>query len=570
MLANLSIKSRLVFVIGFLSILLTAIGGLGLVSLSATNGSLKTVYEDRVVGLGHLERINALMNGSQIIVGEAVAGQLSAFPDDSAVVDQRVNDIKNTITEIDGIWKTFLASHLSSEEKALADAFSASRQKYGREGVVPVLAALSAHDFQQAGEILQGPMRETYPAVRANAEALIASQLKLAQSEFAAAQSRFVMVRNISVFAIVAGVLLAGLTGVWLVRAITRPLNQAVRIAESVAAGDLTQKIEVQSQDETGQLMQALKDMNVSLADIVGQVRHGTDTIAVASREIASGNADLSSRTESQASSLEETASSMEELTSTVRQNAENARQANQLVVSTADVAVKGGEVVGQVVDTMASIKDSSRKISDIIGVIDGIAFQTNILALNAAVEAARAGEQGRGFAVVASEVRNLAQRSAGAAKEIKSLIEDSVGKVDAGSKLVDEAGKTMDEIVSSVKRVTDIMSEIAAASQEQSAGIEQVNQAVGQMDEMTQQNAALVEEAAAAAESLQEQAAKLADAVSVFRLDGAYAQRREVPVSAPRVAPLPTRPRPASVPAARPKKLAAAQGNDGGDWEEF
>src|SRR3569832_1484066 len=226
--------------------------------------------------------------------------------------------------------------------------------------------------------------------------------------------------------------------------------------------------------------------------------------------EIASGNADLSSRTESQASSLEETASSMEELTSTVKQNAENARQANQLVVSTADVAAKGGQVVGQVVDTMASIKDSSRKISDIIGVIDGIAFQTNILALNAAVEAARAGEQGRGFAVVASEVRNLAQRSAGAAKEIKSLIEDSVVKVDAGGKLVDEAGKTMDEIVTSVKRVTDIMSEIAAASQEQSAGIEQVNQAVGQMDEMTQQNAALVDEAAAAAESLQDQAGKL------------------------------------------------------------
>ena len=254
----------------------------------------------------------------------------------------------------------------------------------------------------------------------------------------------------------------------------------------------------------------------------------------------------------------------MEELTSTVKQNAENARQANQLVVSTADVAAKGGQVVGQVVDTMASIKDSSRKIADIIGVIDGIAFQTNILALNAAVEAARAGEQGRGFAVVASEVRNLAQRSAGAAKEIKTLIEDSVGKVDAGGKLVDEAGKTMDEIVTSVKRVTDIMSEIAAASQEQSAGIEQVNQAVTQMDDVTQQNAALVEEAAAAAESLQDQAAKLAEAVSVFKLEsGAYNVRAELPVlkdvvtakPAPRKGSKPT-----AVPAVvRPKKLAAA-----------
>ncbi|WP_274378357.1 methyl-accepting chemotaxis protein [Thiobacillus denitrificans] len=360
---------------------------------------------------------------------------------------------------------------------------------------------------------------------------------------------------------------------VWLVRHIMKQLGgepvYAVEMAQAISEGNFSRSITLDKGDNSS-LLYAINGMRENLTVTVGSIRQAADTIAVASREIASGNADLSSRTESQASSLEETASSMEELTSTVRQNAENARQANQLVVSTADVAVKGGEVVGQVVDTMASIKDSSRKISDIIGVIDGIAFQTNILALNAAVEAARAGEQGRGFAVVASEVRNLAQRSAGAAKEIKSLIEDSVGKVDAGSKLVDEAGKTMDEIVSSVKRVTDIMSEIAAASQEQSAGIEQVNQAVGQMDEMTQQNAALVEEAAAAAESLQEQAAKLADAVSVFRLDGAYAQRREVPVSAPRVAPLPTRPRPASVPAARPKKLAAAQGNDGGDWEEF
>ena len=319
---------------------------------------------------------------------------------------------------------------------------------------------------------------------------------------------------------LVCGLVLFGVLFVF-IRSIIRPLAEAVRIARSVAAGDLTSRIDVNSQDEIGQLLLAMKDMNASLANIVGQVRTGTETIAVASREIASGNADLSNRTESQASSLEETASSMEELTSTVKQNAENARQANQLVVSSADVAVKGGKIMGQVVDTMASIKQSSRKIADIIGVIEGVAFQTNILALNAAVEAARAGEQGRGFAVVATEVRNLAQRSAGAAKEIKVLIDDSVGQVDAGGKLVDEAGKTMDEIVSSVKRVTDIMSEIAAASQEQSSGIEQVNQAITRMDEVTQHNAALVKEAAAAAESLQDQAGKLTEAVSVFKLDG-------------------------------------------------
>ncbi|MES2370795.1 MAG: methyl-accepting chemotaxis protein [Pseudomonadota bacterium] len=315
------------------------------------------------------------------------------------------------------------------------------------------------------------------------------------------------------------GVPLAVVFGVLSYRSVVVPLEHVREEIDRISSSDLTGQIEAKGIVELARLMQSLRILQINIKWLVGQIRESTDLVNSGASEIASGNADLSARTESQASSLEETASSMEELTSTVKQNAENARQANQLVVSTADVAAKGGQVVGQVVDTMASIKDSSRKIADIIGVIDGIAFQTNILALNAAVEAARAGEQGRGFAVVASEVRNLAQRSAGAAKEIKSLIEDSVGKVDAGGKLVDEAGKTMDEIVTSVKRVTDIMSEIAAASQEQSAGIEQVNQAVGQMDEMTQQNAALVEEAAAAAESLQDQAGKLAELVKTFKL---------------------------------------------------
>jgi methyl-accepting chemotaxis protein len=325
----------------------------------------------------------------------------------------------------------------------------------------------------------------------------------------------------ILLFSIGAVALAIGAVFAWMItHSIIGPLNQAVAVASRVATGDLTSQIEERSRDEIGQLFDALRQMNSNLAEIVGNVRTGTENIGVASKEIAEGNADLSARTESQASSLEETASSMEELTSTVKQNAENAREANQLVVSASDVAVRGGAVVGQVVDTMGSIKDSSRKIVDIIGVIDGIAFQTNILALNAAVEAARAGEQGRGFAVVAAEVRNLAQRSAGAAKEIKELISDSVEKVDAGGKLVDEAGKTMEEIVTSVKHVADIMSEITAASQEQSSGIEEVNHAIAQIDEMTQQNAALVEQAAAAAESMQDQSVKLAQAVSVFKLE--------------------------------------------------
>ncbi|WP_353154986.1 methyl-accepting chemotaxis protein [Herminiimonas fonticola] len=369
----------------------------------------------------------------------------------------------------------------------------------------------------------------------------------------------------LGVVALMLGILLSWL----LTRSITRPLGYAVSVARVVASGDLTGRIAVDSKDETGQLLQALKDMNDSLTASITQVRSGVDTIATASNQIASGNLDLSSRTEEQASSLEETASSMEELTSTVKQNADNARQANQLAVTASGVAEKGGVVVSKVVDTMDGINTSARKIVDIIGVIDGIAFQTNILALNAAVEAARAGEQGRGFAVVASEVRSLAQRSAAAAKEIKTLIDDSVDKVDSGSKLVAEAGTTMVEVVDSVKRVTDIMSEIMAASQEQSAGIEQVNQAIGQMDQVTQQNAALVEEAAAAAESLNEQAANLAQAVSIFKLDGVANSTRaatRLPVAASKA---PVTRQLAASPA--PKKIVnETRPVNGDDWEEF
>jgi methyl-accepting chemotaxis protein len=311
--------------------------------------------------------------------------------------------------------------------------------------------------------------------------------------------------------------------GVLLTRSITRPLAHAVGLAQQVASGDLTADIRVSSKDEVGVLLSALKHMNESLLKTVSEVRSGTETIVTASQQIAAGNLDLSSRTEQQASSLEETASSMMELTSTVRQNADNARQANTLAQDASGIAMRGGQVVSQVVETMASINTSSKKIADIIAVIDGIAFQTNILALNAAVEAARAGEQGRGFAVVASEVRNLAQRSAAAAKEIRGLITDSVGKVEMGGQLVEQAGATMQEIVQGISRVTHIMADIANASAEQSLGIEQVNAAITQMDDVTQQNAALVEEAAAAAGSLENQAASLARLVSSFKLDSGH-----------------------------------------------
>jgi len=379
--------------------------------------------------------------------------------------------------------------------------------------------------------------------------------------------------------------LLLGTVFAWqLTRGIVGPIRAAVAVAETVASGDLTHRIEASTQDETGALLRALRHMNDSLVGIVSQVRGGTDTIGTASREISAGNLDLSARTEQQASALEQTAASMEELTTTVRQNADNARQANQLAIAASEVAVQGGAVVGEVVTTMGTINNSAKRIADIIGVIDGIAFQTNILALNAAVEAARAGEQGRGFAVVASEVRNLAQRSAAAAKEIKELITASVTSVDAGAKLVDQAGTTMEQVVTSIRRVTDIMAEITSASQEQTGGIEQVNGAIGQMDQVTQQNAALVEEAAAAAASMQEQAATLADVVAVFKLDRAHdmaavapaVKAVAVPVRRPVAArpavarPVPARPAVAAkaIPAKPARREPVATG--AGDWEEF
>ncbi len=389
--------------------------------------------------------------------------------------------------------------------------------------------------------------------------------------------------------ALALGLLASLALAVAFVRSITGPVAEAVTVAQAVATGDLTAPVQVRGTNELGQLMQAMANMQGHLSQVVQQVRQGSEGVATASAEIASGNNDLSSRTESQASALEQTAASMEQLSATVKQNADSAAQANQLAMSASTVAIKGGEVVGQVVDTMKGINESSRKISDIISVIDGIAFQTNILALNAAVEAARAGEQGRGFAVVASEVRSLAGRSAEAAKEIKSLINASVERVEQGTTLVDQAGATMTEVVSSIRRATDLMGEISAASTEQSLGVSQVGEAVTQMDQVTQQNAALVEEMAAAASSLKSQAQDLVQVVALFKLNGQQAAPSfntgpqatlRSPAPAPRrPAPLiskkpvtPARP-PTTLNAPAPAKVAvraqAPQGSDG-DWETF
>ncbi len=559
MLKSLTIKTRLIAVIAFLSLQLVVGGFVGVSSLGHANNAIRTIYDDRMVALGQLDHIIRWMNLNESDVAKALTGEQGER-------DAAVKEIGERIQHIDREWDTYMATYLTPEEKVLAAEFAEARKKYLAEGLKPAVEALRTFDTQAGVAALHGPMTTLFVPVRDKINALIKLQQDVAKVEYDKSQSTYQWVRNISIAGILLGLSFAALVGWWLVLAITKPLDAAVKVASSVAGGDLTQRIEATSNDETGQLMYALKNMNDSLVQIVSQVRASTDTIATASSQIAAGNQDLSARTEQQASSLEETASSLEELTSTVKQNAENAGQANRLAQSASDVANRGGAVVSQVVDTMGSINESSRKIADIIGVIDGIAFQTNILALNAAVEAARAGEQGRGFAVVAAEVRTLAQRSAAAAREIKDLISDSVEKVGAGTRLVDQAGATMQEIVSSIRSVTEIMSEIAAASHEQTAGIEQINQAVSQMDQVTQQNAALVEQAAAAADAMRGQAGGLAQAVGVFKLDGVNASSALPVATAARS----VRPSGVTAVSQRVARTAPPKATSADGWEEF
>ncbi|QBK03439.1 HAMP domain-containing protein [Hylemonella gracilis] len=410
---------------------------------------------------------------------------------------------------------------LASTAKVEKDVLAKTRSvKTRAETIIDKVVELGlANKNQEATQLLT---REALPAQRdwqAALDELVDFEYKASddaeERAKAVYEAALTTVVTLTIVAIVLGVFAA----LVITRSITVPIGQAVALAETVAAGDLSARVSTEGKDETAQLLRSLSHMQESLSKVVSTVRVGSESVATASAEIAQGNQDLSARTESQASALEETAASMEELSSTVTQNADNARQANQLAQNASSVAVQGGEVVSQVVDTMRGISEASRKIADIISVIDGIAFQTNILALNAAVEAARAGEQGRGFAVVASEVRSLAGRSAEAAKEIKILISDSVHRVEAGTTLVDQAGNTMQEVVNSIKRVTDIVGDISAASTEQSQGVAQIGEAVQQMDQVTQQNAALVEEMAAAANSLKGQAGELVQAVAIFKL---------------------------------------------------
>ncbi|WP_229411101.1 MULTISPECIES: methyl-accepting chemotaxis protein [unclassified Massilia] len=596
-LSNMKVGMRLGLGFALVLVLMVILTVVGIVRMAQIQNRL-----DHVVSVNNVvtRLVVDMRNNVSERVGSLRTLTLMTDPTD---MEPELNKFKEQTAKYDALQQKLaekFSLEASAEEKTLLG------QIKDAEGVaMPAIAKASAlYLANNAMDATRVMVKEIRPAQKKWLEALDqlgALEDKQNNQAQADAEAQFGSARN---FMLVLLALAVGL-GVAAATVITRGLLKQLggepsytsKIATSIAEGDLSIAINTKSSDR-GSLLSEMKQMRNSLVDIVSQVRRGTHTITTASREIAAGNVDLSSRTELQASSLEKTASAMEELTSTVKQNADNAREANQLAATASNVARKGGEVVSQVVGTMGEINSSASKIADIIGVIDGIAFQTNILALNAAVEAARAGEQGRGFAVVASEVRNLAQRSAAAAKEIKTLIGDSVEKIGRGSKLVGQAGVTMEEVVDSVKRVTDIMSDIAAASAEQSAGIEQVNLSIIEMDGMTQQNAALVEQAAAAFQSLQDQAAELQRVVSIFKL--AEGEEAAAAASAPAAAltavatraviARPARPQAAAPqlkkpPARKPKaadqqapaadspsstskKVAAAAASD--DWEEF
>ncbi len=557
---NLNIANRLRLGFGLLVALIVVIACIGANSLNKLHDGT-TELADGVWPRAY--QANIALDNLRGSIGRVF--QLVAV-DDPAIHVQAIERLNINLAATDKALQDLEPLLVTSTGKAaLAEAKERRTEYLALVGQVQAL--LKENKTDEARVLAYG---KTYDALHAFAKSL-RKQAEFQAGRFEAssndADAIYVSALRIICGVAVIAVLLAIAAAVVITRSVVRPLSRAVEVARTVAAGDLTSRIEVQGKDEAAQMMQALKEMNASLSSLVSEVRTGSDEIATAAREIATGNLELSSRTEQQAGALEETASSMEEMTSTVRQNAENAQQANQLAASASDVARRGGQVVARVVETMGDIDQASRKIVEIISVIDGIAFQTNILALNAAVEAARAGEQGRGFAVVAGEVRTLAQRSAAAAKEIKGLIDDSVAKVGVGSQLVADAGTTMDEVVTSVQRVTDIVAEISSASREQEGGITQINQAITEMDSVTQQNAALVEEAAGAAGSLQEQADRLAQMAAVFRVEmpaaAGMAQRKVVVAKA-----APAERLPAVV--AKPKTAAKTKAAVAEEWETF
>jgi len=565
MFSNMKVATKLILGFSSIAIMGAIVACIGIINMSKLNTAADSMYRQDLIGLSYIKEANINL----IYAGRSRAGFLAAQSAEER--DRQRADIAKYLAAMHDYLAKARPLFVAPEGRKLLDEFAEPSREYARLMTVALDKAGNEPLAQRSEEAQRAQV-----AVRQQADRLdvlmdgMTGLKETRASEKAAATSQLYHFSLTLMVALVVGSLAAGLAlGLLITRTLTRQLGgepaEVAKVAGQIAGGDLTVDVAVR-QDDTRSVLYAMKSMRDSLGGIVGQVRSGTDTIATASAQIASGTQDLSARTEEQAGALEETASSMEQLTSTVRQNADHTRQANELARSASSVAQKGGAVVDEVIGTMGAINESSGKIADIIGVIDGIAFQTNILALNAAVEAARAGEQGRGFAVVASEVRTLAQRSATAAKEIKQLIDESVSKVGAGARQVDEAGVTMREIVASIQRVTDIMADIQAANSEQSTGIEQINQAIVQMDQVTQQNAALVEQSAAASEAMQEQARKLAELVSVFRVDqpGPALAAPSRPRPAPRVAPKPV----ARLARTLPSKQTVKESTT--DWEEF
>ena len=505
------ISTRLLILIGLLSVILLGVGLIGLSGISQTNESLRSSYEERLVPSTQIAEIQRLLLRNRLAIATAL---VTPTPE---VIQTSTTEVESNIATITSIWKTYSTQEMAEQERALAQTFLEHRTRFVQEGLNPAISALRANDMDLARRTVLESVRPLYEPVNTDIGALMQYLVSQAKSDYEAALARYSTIRIWSVLSMVLGVLLALVLGVALIRGINRSLFHAVDVSNAVASGNLQGNIRAHGQDEAAQVLKALQSMQRSLTTVVSEVRNGSHSVASASAQIEAGNHDLSSRTVQQVTALQQAAASVEQLNADMLTNVESTREANALAAGASAVAAQGGVVVSQVVETMREINMASRRIFDIIDVIDGIAFQTNILALNAAVEAARAGEQGRGFAVVASEVRALAGRSAQAAKEIKDLITANVDRVDHGTTLVDNAGATMNDIVESIAKVATIMGCINQANQEQAQGVQQVQVAVKEMDQSTQQNSALVEEMAAAASSLKAQAQALVRTVSVF-----------------------------------------------------